>query len=208
MRGVLAGAIFLCAVIGLMAPVAGAAAESVSDIQQRLLKSDMLRAEFFQEKNLRVLSRPLESHGKLLFKAGTGVLWQIEDPYAAIILMKSDEIIEWDSAGEMRRTATGSNPVFRAFGEIILAILSGDTELLGQHFELTPIAADKGWQLRLQPKSTELSAVVSSILVFGDRFVEEVRISETKGDTTKLQFSEFSVGPFELNEIEKSHLGQ
>jgi len=35
-----------------------------------------------------------------------------------------------------------------------------------------------------------------------------VQIGEAKGDTTKLQFSEFSVGPFELNEIEKSHLGQ
>jgi outer membrane lipoprotein-sorting protein len=207
MRGLLAGAYFLLAFIGFLAPVV-AAEGSVADIQQRLLKNDILRADFFQEKNLRVLSRPLESHGKFLFKAGTGVLWQIEDPYAAIILMKSDEIIEWDSAGEMRRTTTGSNPVFRAFGGIILAILSGDTELLGQYFELTPIAVDEGWQLRLQPKSTELRAMVLSILVFGDRFVEEVRINEEKGDTTKLQFSEFSVGPFELNEIEKFHLGQ
>lgn len=204
MRWALASLVAASLLTGLLAPAA-TADMGLPEIQQRLLKSNMLRATFDQEKNLRALSRPLVSYGKLLFLADKGVLWQVMEPYPAIVLMKPDAIIEWNGEGEMRRADTASNPVFRALSEIILSILSGDTQLIGQYFEFSPAEADVGWQLVLRPKSEELAAAVSSVQIFGDRFVEKVQINETKGDTTKLQFSEFSVGPFELNEIEKSH---
>ena len=207
MRAVLACATGAWLLAGIFVPAASAET-SLADIQGRLAKSNMLRADYSQEKNLRALSRPLLSRGILLFLAGKGVLWQVEEPYTVAVLMKPDEVIEWNGDGDMRRLDTRSNPVFRALGEIILATLAGDTHLLGQHFDLSPAAAEGGWELTLRPKSEDLGAVVSSVRIFGDRFVEQVQISETNGDVTRLQFSDFSVGPFELNEFEKSHFAQ
>ncbi|MBT4428619.1 MAG: outer membrane lipoprotein carrier protein LolA [Rhodospirillaceae bacterium] len=207
MRAALASFVATWFVVGLLVPAVNADT-GVQAIQSRLLKSEMLRAEFYQEKNLRALSRPLISRGKLLFVAGEGVLWQVEKPFTVSVLIRSDEVIEWSSEGEVTRLNTGSNPVFRALSEIILATLSGDTQFLGQLFDLSSTVSEAGWQLLLQPKSEELAAAVSNIKIIGDRFVEEVQVSETKGDITVLQFREFKVGPFELNEFEKNHFAQ
>ncbi len=207
MRAALAGFVAAWFVVGLFVPAASADT-GVQAIQSRLLKSEMLRAEFYQEKNLRALSRPLVSRGKLLFVAGEGVLWQVVEPFTVAVLIRSDEVIEWNSEGEVTRSNTGSNPVFRALSEIILGTLSGDTKFLGQLFDLSPAASEGGWQLLLQPKSKQLAAAVLNIKILGDRFVEEVQVSEAKGDTTVLQFREFKVGPFELNEFEKNHFAQ
>ena len=207
MKNILASALGVWLLAGLF--VSAAVAETdLSDIQMRLLKSDMLRADFQQEKNLRVLSRPLMSEGKLLFIAGEGALWQVVEPFAVTVLMKSDEIIEWDGEGEMQPMDTSLNPVLHSLGEIILATLAGDTQFLNQHFDVSPTVSELGWGLILKPKSEELGAVISDVQIFGDRFVEQVQISEMNGDLTKLQFSNFGVGPFELNEFEKRHFSQ
>jgi len=207
MMRILASVIAVWLFIGLSMPAAKSDM-ALPDIEKRLFKSDMLRADFRQEKNLRALSRPLVSHGKLLFVAGEGVLWQVTEPYVMSVLMKPEEIVEWNGEGEVRRVDTAANPVLSALTEIFLAILSGDTQFLEQHFELSPTASDSGWQLDLRPKSKALNAIVSNIRLFGDRFVEEVQVNEAKGDTTSLQFSEFNVEPFELNEIENIPFAQ
>ena len=207
MKNILASALGIWLLAGLFIPVAVSETD-LSEIQMRLLKSDMLRANFQQEKNLRALSRPLMSEGELLFIVGEGALWQVVEPFAVAVLMKSDEIIEWDSEGEMRRLDTSLNPVLHALGEIILATLAGDTQFLKQHFEVSPTILERGWGLFLKPKSEQLGAVISDVQIFGDHFVEQVQISETNGDVTKLQFSDFGVGPFELNEFEKRHFAQ
>lgn len=207
MKNILASAIGIWLLAGLF--VSAAVSETdLSDIQMRLLKSDMLRADFQQEKNLRALSRPLLSQGELLFIAGEGALWRVVEPFAVAVLMKPDEIIEWDDEGGMRRVDTNLNPVLHTLGEIILATLAGDTQFLKQIFDVSPTVSEHGWGLFLKPKSEELGAVISDVQIFGDHFVEQVLIRETNGDITKLQFSHFGVGPFELNEFEQRHFSQ
>ena len=39
--------------------------------------------------------------------------------------------------------------------------------------------------------------------IAGDGFINEVKITEVKGDSTNLTFSNFSTSPLELNEFEK-----
>jgi len=208
MRRFLPALVIVCILAGGFIPAAAKAEGSLGDIQQRLTKSDMLRAGFLQEKHLRALSRPLVSRGELTFVAGEGVLWRVLEPFVMTVLLAPEEIIEWDGDGEMRRVNTGANPMFQALGDVFLAILSGDTALLEKHFELSPGTSNARWRLLLRPKSEPLGAVIAHVQVIGDRFVEEVEINEKKGDSTTLQFSDFTLGPFELNEIERNHFAR
>lgn len=205
-------------VLGSLAVIAGlcsgpSVTAEVSDpglaaMTERLSRSEVLRADFRQEKTLQVLSRPLVSQGKLVFAAGEGVLWHVLAPYEVFVLLKPDEVVEWSTEGEKRRLDTGSNPVFRALTDVIMATLSGDSQSLQRHFDLSPIPSETGWRLSLRPKSKDLGAVVADIQVFGDRFVEGVQVTEAKGDTTAIQFSGFSAEPAVLDEIEQDYFAQ
>lgn len=205
---------FLAAIAVIVGVFAGSAVAAevpdpdLADMTERLSKSAVLRADFRQEKTLRALSRPLVSQGKLVFAAGQGVLWRVLEPYEVFVLLKPDEVVEWSTQDEQRRLDTASNPVFRALTDVIMATLSGDTQSLRQHFDLSPVSSEAGWRLTLRPKSKELGAVISTVLVFGDRFVEGVQVTEAKGDTTAIEFSGFSAEPPELDEIETDYFAR
>lgn len=194
-----------------LAGMSGAAAmadSGLAGLHERLIRSDVLRADFRQEKKLRVLSRPLISNGKLVFAAGEGVLWQVLEPHEVFILMKPGELVEWDRQSGTRRVDTKSNPAFSAMTDVILATLTGDTQVLRRHFDLSVAPLESGWRLTLRPKSNDLGAIISEIQVSGDQFIEGVRVTEAKGDTTEIQFSGFRVEPAELDEIEKDYFSQ
>lgn len=178
------------------------------EMSQRLVRGQVLRADFRQERTLRALNRPLISHGKLIFAAEDGVLWHLVEPFVVFVLMRPGEVIEWSEEGVRRRTETASDPVFGTLTDVVLSTLSGDSQKLRQHFDLSSAPSESGWRLSLRPRSAALAAAVSGIEVSGQQFVERVRVIGAKGDMTTIQFSGFSLGASGLNEIEKDYFGQ
>lgn len=194
--------VLIVALVAWIAPNA-MADMSLVDIQQRLLKTDILRFEFQQEKILRALRRPLLSKGTVLVIPDEGILWSIKEPYKFTILMRSDQLVEWDGEGEIIRTSTAKNPITHSMSKFTQSMFSANLTPLQQYYLLSPGTTDNGWKLLLTPKSKQLGEVVVSILIAGDRFINEVKITEVKGDSTNLTFSNFSTSPLELNEFEK-----
>lgn len=186
----------------------GQAETALEIIDARLSRADIVRAEFHQEKLLRALKRPLVTEGKMLYVAGQGVVWQIIEPYEAFVLIAPGRLVEWDGTGEKTETAGGDNPFFRAWADVILAMLSGDLDALRQHFDLSPVARESGWELSLQPKSEQLRRAISSVRVHGDDFVEGLEINDARGDSTTIQFDRISTEPAELDTEERGYFAR
>ncbi len=189
--------------------VAGASAgddgATLTAISRQLIRSQVLRADFHQEKVMRALNRPLVSEGQLIFVEGRGVLWQVTAPYAVRVLVKADEIVEWEEGAQPRRMALGTNPIFRALSHVFLAALAGDVAVLGEQFDVQAALEGGGWQLRLRPKDPTLASVFSTVQVGGGPFIETVRLAEVSGDQTTLRFGGFKAGAGGLDEAETAY---
>ena len=195
----------------LLAPAAAAqpSQEQVfAQMTEKLQRSPVLRADFRQDRFLKVLGRPLVSRGKLVFVAGDGVLWQVEDPHEVTFLIRPDAVIEWEGEGTPRRVGMSANPAFRLLTDMLLGVLAGDSSVLQKAFEAEALPADTGWRLRLHPKTGDLSAAVAVIEIAGGAFVEKVRVEEATGDALDFSFSGFSMTPAELSAAERAYFAQ
>ena len=180
-------------------------AEIFAAMQDRLLRSAVLRAKFRQERLLRILQRPLVSSGTMVLSEGAGVLWRVEDPHGVTYLIRSAEVLEWEGEAEPRRVGMAAVPGFRLMTEMFLAALSGDVTALQEGFEAEMLPAQRAWRVRLTPKAEELSQLIANLEVAGDRYVEEVHLQEARGDAVRFTFSDFQTEPASLDVAEKKY---
>jgi len=204
-------ALALAIVLGATSGTAQALGEqktALSDISAQIVRGDMLCNDFEQEKHLQALARPLLSSGKLVFVAGQGVLWQVQTPYPARILVRRDELIRWDEDGNAHKSSYGKAPIFRALSSIFLAMFRGNFEGLQDTFDLSATQAEGIWRLTLTPKDEILAAVISNVRVAGGPYVEEISIFEPRGDQTSIRLRNPRIDSCKLDHAEKTYFAQ
>jgi hypothetical protein len=182
--------------------------DAFAPMQERLQRSPLLRADFRQERQLRILRRPLISSGRMVLLEGQGVLWQVADPHPVTYLIRPGEVLEWEGEAAPRRVGMAAVPGFRLLTQVFLAALAGDLTGLGAAFTPETLPADNGWRVKLTPKSAELSEIISSLEVAGDRYVEEVHLHEARGDAVRFTFTDFHTGPARLDAAEASYFAR
>lgn len=177
-------------------------------MKERLESSTVLRADFVQERHLRILKRPLQSSGKLLLWQNEGVLWQISEPHEVTYLIRADEVLEWEGEGGPRRMATSSLPAFRLMTEMFLAALGGDLSALRANFSAELLPSEAGWRVRLRPTTETLAQMVVNLELAGDRYVEKVVLEEAAGDAVHFSFLNSSADTAGPNEVERDYFAQ
>ncbi len=202
-RGLAAYLVLLWTSVTALSALA-ADAPSLAELSVQLRQNPLLRADFLQERKLRVLNRPLASQGRLLFVSGQGVLWQVIAPQPATLVIKPDEVIDF-SDGNARPLAIRESPVFHTLVQVFLAALSGDLEGLSVTFELDLTGSERGWNLSLTPKNSDLAALLTTIEFSGDQFVTDILIAEASGDSTRIHFSEIRTEPAALDDEEEAY---
>jgi hypothetical protein len=180
-----------------------AIAADLADIDRLLAGSEILRADFVQERHMTVLEQPLTSQGRLTFSADEGVLWSILEPYPVVILLRRDEILEWADDGTSRRLNAGGNPIYVALADVFLSALAGNATGLTRTFTASPTIDGETWRLELVPQDALVGTAIDRIELSGARYVESVRIVESRGDETLIRFSNFSEQPGTLDESER-----
>jgi hypothetical protein len=194
---------------GLVLTSAVAAAyadDALSIISKRLAKHDVICANFTQTKSLKALNRPLVSLGKLVSVTGAGVLWQVREPFPTQVLVKGDALIRWDEKGLPVRTTFGQTPIFNALSRIFLAVFTGSLDRLRDSFEITSDTGSHDWRLTLIPRDKSIAAKIAAIRISGDRYVNELLITEGRGDKTDIQFSDVIGDTCPLSDAEKGYL--
>lgn len=165
----------------------------------------MVRAEFVQSKQMAALKRPLVTRGRLTFSRSQGVLWQIEQPYRMSYVLGEARIVEIGSDGVRRVRETRDVPGLAQVGRVFRAVLGANSDALREYFDAT-VQGDPGKWDRAETPASPTGAILGGMRLSGGRFVEEIRISETGGDSTQIRFGN-SQGAAVLNEAELSLFG-
>lgn len=154
-----------------------------------LAAAQVISGGYTQDKFLRELAKPLRASGDFLFVRDLGVAWRTALPFASELIITHDALIDRQDGGSTTRIAADQRPAVRLVARIFFAVFSLDFDQLGQLFTMSLINdGAQGWQLGLQPKQVGATGVISAIIVSGHRNVEAVRLFESGGDRTDIEF--------------------
>lgn len=163
-------------------------APTVARIQARLTPAPVVRGHFEQAKTLAGFDQPLRSSGQFSFSRDHGVIWQIQTPFAATVVITRDALRERGGDGAWRRTAADRHPAVAMIHRLSQALMGADLDQLQQHFELQPLPTDgPGWQLQLQPRDGTMAQLLRAAEVQGAETVQALTLIETNGDRTDIR---------------------
>jgi len=160
------------------------------NVSEELSKTSALKSLFTQSKKIKVLKRPLKSSGRLIFDRSIGVFWELQKPFKSTIVIDKDKLTSIDDDGKKITIKAEEKPMLYGFTKIFLAIFSGNTKELKEHFEIYYGKSSEGWKIGLIPKSSSLKKVLSKILLIGsESTVSAITLWEENGDITNIEFS-------------------
>ena len=103
-----------------------------------------------------MLKHPIKSQGEIYFDVNIGLLWQTEQPiYSALLLKKSGLFTENDT-GDSQEIKGAS-----AISQVLLNIMSGDSEKLAENFIINNSVAEHC--LSLTPKLPQLAKIINNV---------------------------------------------
>lgn len=150
----------------------------LAQIAARLVKTDITQGDFHQQKQLKVLRKPLLSTGTFTYHQSKGVIWKTQTPVVSLLLVSESKLL----------TGQGEQSVPAAFGKVFKAMLGGDLAALSEGFALTASDQKTAWQLVLTPKDEMLKSVIGSMILSGDTELRQLEIRETGGNITLISF--------------------
>lgn len=165
----------------------GADAAAYSTVIQRLQNVHLLRADFSQQKNLRVLKQPFISSGRLVFARDQGLYWEIAAPLRAAYLINDTGITGID-VGNISTQAIES-PFAGNVGKLFSAMIGGDIEALKPFFDVSFEQSGALWTIGLNPGKRQLSRLIEFIGISGETYITAIEIRETGGDITYITFN-------------------
>jgi len=173
---------------------------------QLITAGEILRGHFLQERELAGFSRPLRSEGSFVLAPGTGLIWRGEKPFASTTIVSSAGIVQLSGNQEAMRLPAAQLPGLNRLYEVLGAALSGDIAPLRQTFTVLRSTQGDRWQIALTPLQTGGVAQLKSLVLSGERFVEDVKIDRGGGDVDNITFLDQTVSHADLTADEKSLL--
>lgn len=154
-----------------------------------------IQADFIQEKNMKILARPLVSKGRLLFRSPDNLRWEYLAPVKNVLLMKDGVPRKFVSENGAWRQ--DDSPGLDAV-PTILAQMTGWLE--GRFSDADGAAmfavSRQGQVVRLTPKEEGMRAVIAAIelRLLADDVVDEVDIHEGGDAVTRIKFKNTIIG--------------
>jgi outer membrane lipoprotein-sorting protein len=158
------------------------AGDALTQISARLVKTEITQGNFQQEKQLKILRKPLISTGTFTYHQSKGVIWKTLTPVASLLLVNDTRLL----------TGQGEQAVPPAFGKVFTAMLGGDLNQLMDGFSITGANREPSWMLELKPKDELLKKIISSILLSGDNELSFIEIRENGGNISRITFDQIT----------------
>ena len=176
---------FLLLALTFFLPVQAPASESVA---QAPVKLHSVKADFVQEKHLKILARPIISTGTFTFQAPQSLRWEYQKPLHSILLMhggKVKKFIERD--GKL----TEEKGMQLDSMQVVLAEISNWLDGRFTENKMFAVSFSQKQTILLTPKDQGMAAMISGIeLKLADQkgLLDEVTIFEGPGSLTRLTF--------------------
>ena len=198
--------VFIGFVMSLFALLSTTAYAQNSDLKQiftQLSASSVVRANFVQHKKLASLNKTYVSKGTVVFTKNSGVLWQIQSPVKADLIVTSKKVVQKTqrtySQIEVDKTPYGS------VATMFLQLMSGNETALAKNFNVVSANySPTKWNVSLTPKSGLFKKLFVKVDAQGQRYVDQIVIQEQANNSTTIRFSQQTAQPQTLTATENA----
>lgn len=152
-------------------------------------KTNSVKSDFTQEKNLNVLDEKIVSKGIFRFKKQKKVRMEYVTPFKYLFIINGEKVTIKDSQKSSSFSAR-SNKLFTVINNIIIDCIQG-TALDNKDFTSTVFENDKNYLIVLKPVKKELKEYFNDISVSLDKkdlSVSKIDMVEPSGDNTEILF--------------------
>ena len=201
------GAWLLC--IGLSAHAQGASPDLLHTVLGELSQHSAVRAAFTQQRRNPALTQPQGSSGELLFVAGHGMLWQVQQPYQDTLALTGTRATRIDANGHTQsvRNERGVSQI----SQMLQSMLAGQLDAVLRQFNVSAEGTPAQWTLHFTPKQARVAQVLRSIDLSGGQlpagtFLQGIRIDMQDGTQTDIRMTDTRDAGL-LTALEKHALG-
>ena len=152
-------------------------------------KTETIKSDFSQDKNLSMLSEKIVSKGKFWFKKPDLLRMEYEKPYEYLMVLNKDNMVIRDGK-KINRINIRSNKVFQQINKITVDCVQG-TVLNNPDFVTKVYETDHTYLIELAPVAKALKEFFKNIEVIIDKkeyAVSTIIMNEQSGDNTTLHF--------------------
>ena len=193
-----------CAAIASLAfamPVTHAQNTQLKQIFTQLAATPVVRANFEQHKKLASLNKTYVSKGNILFHKNQGVLWQIQSPVKADLIVTEKKLVQ-KTQRTSSQIAVDKTP-YGSVATMFLQLMSGNEAALAKNFNVVSVRyTPAAWNVSLKPKSSLFKKLFVQVDAQGQRYVNQIVIYEQAQNSTTIRFSQHSSQPPSLTAAE------
>lgn len=157
---------------------------------QAAQKTQSIKSDFVQEKNLAMLSDKIVSKGKFWFKKNDMVRMEYTQPFQYLMIMNKDAVYIKDGQKE-NKMSTRSNKLFQQINKITVDCIQG-TALDNKDFSVHVFENGQSYLIEMSPISKSLKEYFKNINIVvakKDYSVSKIDMIEPGGDNTVLNFT-------------------
>lgn len=182
-------AALLCLPASAEAPAADAAAPpSLEALMRGMAGTSGVVARFREEKQLALLSQPLESRGTLYFVPPNRLARETSEPSETRLVIDGDRFFFRDVTGS-EAVDLSASPIAREYVSNFIVLFNGDERELRRRYEPRFTADAGGWTLELRPRHERLRGFVERVTLAGQgRSLLRMELVEAGGDRTTTWF--------------------
>ncbi len=161
-----------------------------ADFSAAALKTNSIKSDFVQEKNLSMLSEKIISKGKFWFKKESLVRMEYNQPYQYLMIINKDKVFVKDGQKE-NKISTRSNKLFQQINKIMIDCMQG-TALSNPDFKTRVFENKNNSIVELIPQSKGMKGLFRSFNVVVDKkdfSVISIEMQEQSGDNTLIRFT-------------------
>ena len=148
---------------------------------------------FKQTKTVAGSPRSFVSTGRITIASGMGIVWCTEKPYASILVVGRDKLVQKIRDGEPSHLDIANNPIYIQIATAMECVFSADFSKIASLFKTYLSKEDTKWALTLIPKDKVVGSFMTSIIMTGSTSFESLKMTETTGDSILYEFSDLQI---------------
>ena len=152
-------------------------------------KTQTIKSNFIQEKNLSMLAEKIVSKGKFWFKKNSQVRMEYTQPFQYLMIINKDRVFVKDGQKENKVNAR-SNKLFQQINKIMIDCMQGTT-LSNPDFKTRVFESKTTYLVELVPVVKGLKELFKNINVVVDKkdfSANSIEMQEVSGDNTIIRF--------------------
>lgn len=175
----------------------------LKQIFNQLSNTPVVRADFEQHKKLASLNKTYVSKGEVLFHKNQGVLWQIQSPVKADLIVTPKKLVQ-KTQRTSSQIAVDKTP-YGSVATMFLQLMSGNETALAKNFNVVAVNYTPAqWSVALKPKSALFKKLFVQVNAQGQRYVDRIVIQEQANNSTTIRFSQQTIQPQSLTANESA----